>query len=95
VRWLYTEVHELVDYASECAPECIWTPTADVSTYDVRLGWLEGGVPQSVVLLVDRRLARANVEVDGEGTMHVVAYAEEIPDAAGTGLTVEYFRVGG
>jgi hypothetical protein len=95
VRWLYTEVHELVDYASECAPECIWTPTADLSTYDVRLGWLEGGVPQSVVLLTDRRLARANVEVDGEGTMHVVAYAEEVPDDAGTGLTVEYFRVAG
>lgn len=94
VRWLYTDVHELVDYASECAPACIWVPTADVSTYDVRLGWLEGGVPTSALLLPDTRLLRANTEVDGTGTLHVVAYAEEVPDGPGTGLTVEYFRVG-
>jgi hypothetical protein len=94
VRWLYTDAHELVDYASECAPECVWVPTADVSTYDVRLGWLEGGVPTSVPLFLDTRLGRANAEIDGAGTMHVVAYAEEVPDGPGTGLTVEYFRVG-
>jgi hypothetical protein len=94
VRWLYTDVHELVDYASECAPDCIWVPTADVTTYDVRLGWLEGGVPASALLLADTRLARANAELDGTGTMHVVAYAEEVPDLPANGLTVEYFRVG-
>lgn len=94
VRWLYTEVHELVDYASECLPECAWAPIADMSTYDVLLGWLEGGVPQSVVLLADMRLVRANMEVDGEGNMHVVAYAEEVPEGPASGTTVEYFRVG-
>jgi len=94
VRWLYSDVHELVDYASECAPACSWVPTMDASTYDVRIGWLEGGVPTSAPLLLDTRLARANAEIDGEGTMHVVAYAEEVPDGPGTGLTVEYFRVG-
>jgi hypothetical protein len=94
VRWLYGQTHELVDYASECAPGCLWVPTADMTTYDVRLGWLEAGVPTSALLLADVRLARANAEIDGMGTMHVVAYAEEVPDGAGTGMTVEYFRVG-
>lgn len=95
VRWLYTDVHELVDYASECTPDCAWVPTLDATTYDVRLGWLEGGVPTSALLLADTRLTRANAEIDGAGTMHIVAYAEEVPDGPGTGLTVEYFRVGG
>jgi hypothetical protein len=74
---------------------CIWVPVSDLSTYDVHLGWLEGGAPQSVVLLPDVRLTRANAEVDGTGVMHVVAYAEEIPDGLGNGTTVEYFRLGG
>jgi hypothetical protein len=95
VRWLYTDVHQLVDYASECAPECVWVPTTDATTYDVRIGWLEGGVPTSALLLADTRLVRANAEIDGTGTMHIVAYAEEVPDGPGSGLTVEYFRVGG
>lgn len=94
VRWLYTEVHELVDYASECLPDCNWAVVTDMSTYDVQLGWLEGGVPMAVVLLADVRLVRASAEIDGEGNMHVVAYAQEVPDAGGSGTTVEYFRVG-
>ncbi|MCX4240785.1 hypothetical protein [Paraliomyxa miuraensis] len=93
VRWLYTEVHELVDYASDCMPGCEWVPLVDMSTYDVLLGWLEGGAPQSTVILPDVRAIRANMEVDGQGVMHVVAYAEEVPDAAATGLTVEYFQL--
>lgn len=94
VRWLYTEVHELVDYASDCMPGCEWVPLADMSTYDVLLGWLEGGVPQSTVILPDVRAVRANVEVDGQGLMHMVAYAAEIPDTLASGMSVEYFRLG-
>lgn len=94
VRWFYTETHELVDYMSECLPDCVWTPLADMSTYHTYMGWLDAGVPTSVQILPDTRLVRGNVEVDGEGTMHMVAYADEIPDTIANGTTVEYFRLG-
>ncbi|MCA9709867.1 MAG: hypothetical protein KDK70_28770 [Myxococcales bacterium] len=94
VRWLYTQTHELVDYIAECLPDCTWTPLADMSTYDTHLGWLEGGMLMSVELLPDTRLVRGNLEIDGQGTMHLVAYADEIPDTVANGTTVEYFRIG-
>ena len=94
VRWLYTEVHELVDYASDCTPGCEWVPLSDMSTYDVLLGWLDAGVPQQAVILPDVRMIRGNVEVDGQGAMHVVAYVAEVPDGPGSGTSVEYFRLG-
>ncbi|MCA9653610.1 MAG: hypothetical protein H6712_20470 [Myxococcales bacterium] len=93
VRWFYSETHELVDYASDCTPGCDWVPLADMSTYTTFMGFLEGGVPTDVAILPDTRLVRANAEVDGTGAIHLIAYAEEIPDAMGTDLTVEYFRL--
>lgn len=93
VRWLFSETHALVEFASECTPDCAWTPLADNSTYTTHLGWLEGGVPQQVAILPDTRLVRANAIVDGLGDIHVVAYADAIPDTVDSGLTVEYFRI--
>ncbi|MEM6993443.1 MAG: hypothetical protein AAF721_23215 [Myxococcota bacterium] len=94
VRWLYSETHQLIDYESECAANCIWVPVADASTYGTWLGWLEGGAAAATELLPDVRITRANAEIDGEGTMHVVAYADVIPDTISNGTTVEYFRIG-
>ncbi len=94
VRWFYTETHEMVDYEAVCEPVCLWSTLLDSSTYGTWMGWLEAGVPIAVEILPDTRLVRANVEVDGEGTMHMVAYADEIPETVANGTTVEYFRFG-
>ncbi len=93
LRWFYSETRELVDYESVCKGNCVWSPVADMSTYATFMGWFDAGVPDAVALLPNTRLARANAEVDGQGTIHLVAYALPIPADLGNGLTVEYFRI--
>ena len=93
VRWFFTETHELVEFFAECTPDCIWTPIVDNSSYTTHMGWLEGGMPQQTAILPDTRLVRANAIVDGLGDIHLVAYADAIPDTLASDLTVEYFRI--
>ncbi len=94
VRFVYAKLHFMGTWVADCMfGNCEWASQSNLTTGDLRIGWLDSNGQAQHAVVANGVLAQGGtVALDGLGRIHVAIYDMSAPTF--DGLDVRYFRIG-